>query len=260
MDCDMKSKGYFLLTVFLIFLCIPYSLGTFDNFFIENINEKYYSQGDFFYTGNILAGNFEGQGELMFSNGSTYEGILKKGFFNGEFTYLTEDKFEVHGIFQNKSISNLKLTSDEYNAELDSISKVSYSNIKGWSYTGEFDSWGQNGYGTLIWADNSKYVGCFKHGLAEGDGTYYSKDGNVIYQGNLKNGLFHGYGYYSFNSTQYIGDFENGLPEGKGIYKSPQDWSYEGYFKQGVFDGEGTVTDEFGNKFTGTWEQGKRVV
>ena len=57
------------------------------------------------------------------------------------------------------------------------------------------------------------------------------KDGKINYQGNLCNGVFHGFGVYTFGASEYMGDFSSGLPEGKGTYKSKNGWTYEGNFK-----------------------------
>ena len=56
----------------------------------------------------------------------------------------------------------------------------------------------------------------------------------------------------------YTGGFANGYFNGKGVYYSPAGWSYDGNFKDGLFDGEGSVT-EGGRSIRGIWEKGVQI-
>ena len=62
-------------------------------------------------------------------------------------------------------------------------------------------------------ADKTKYIGQFKDGKFDGQGTYTYPDG-----------------------TKYIGQFKDGLPNGQGTYTYPDGIKYTGQFK----DGKGT--------------------
>lgn len=254
-----KKLIFYLIILASIIFCELYSLGVFDIYFIKNINEKNYSLGDFSYTGSLLDGKFHGEGKILFSDGNVYSGIFKKGKFSGTFSYLDKDNNSLEGVFENNKVVEGSLSTNGYQATINSDNTVEYIHNKSWSYTGEFDSTGQQGSGIFKWEDGSKYKGNFMHGLCDKDGTYYSKGNEILYKGALTKGLFNGFGKYNFNSTQYIGDFEDGLPNGKGTYKSASGWTYEGNFKEGVFDGEGIITDANGNKTSGKWNQGQKV-
>lgn len=57
---------------------------------------------------------------------------------------------------------------------------------------------------------DAKYVGEIKNGLAHGQGTYISPDGDK-YVGNFKDGEYDGQGTYSFHDgAKYVGKFKDG--------------------------------------------------
>ena len=257
----LKKKQYlYYIFMIFIFLCASYSLGLFDKCFVKSVADKNYDLGDFSYTGKILDGKFEGEGKIILKDGSFYDGLFKDGVFNGDFTYKSVDNWSLKGIFEKGDIINGELIADNGKALLMENNEIDYKNIKGWSYNGTFDKTGQCGKGTFIYSDGSKYVGMFLHGLANKYGTYCSKDGTVIYKGYLNNGLFTDTAIYTFNSARYEGEFINGLPEGMGVYTASDGWTYDGAFKEGVFNGTGTIIDAYGNKTTGIWKDGRRVL
>ena len=248
----------FLVLIFIC-LCSIYSFGAFNIYFIKNSNEKSYECGEFTYTGKLLDGKFHADGVITLKNGATYTGSFENGDFRGTFTYSNGNNFLMKGIFENGNVLEGELTIDAGKI-LIKDKEINYINNEGWKYTGEINVTGQHGKGTFEYMDGSKYVGEFTYGLANKEGNYYSADNTPLYHGNLLNGMFDGCGSYNWSSTEYTGEFVNGLPEGKGIYKSKDGWTYDGNFKAGVFDGEGTITDASGDKLTGTWEEGQRVI
>lgn len=255
----VRYKKFFLpiLTLIIIFICTIYSLGFFDQYFMKKVNEKNYKLGNFLYTGTILNGKFQDEGIIIFlDSDSVYKGSFKDGYFNGPFTYISQNGWSLRGIFENGYVLDCELLT---NNDKILINKNSYKSNKGWSYIGDLNKTGQNGKGIFNYADGNKYEGYFSHGLATESGTFCDKDGTIKYQGNLLNGLFNGLGKYSFNSTEYVGNFMNGLPDGRGLYKNKSGWIYEGNFNFGVFNGMGTLTYNSGEKVNGTWEKGRRV-
>jgi len=54
-------------------------------------------------------------------------------------------------------------------------------------YVGEFKDGKMNGQGTHSWPDGKKYVGEFKDGKMNGQGTKYRSDGSVEYKGQWLN-------------------------------------------------------------------------
>ena len=74
----------------------------------------------------------------------------------------------------------------------------------------------KSGQGTLYWADNSCYIGGFKHGKIEGSGKKVWKSGKV-YEGSWVNEREHGYGKLTNpNGSVCEGLFSNGLKHGIG--------------------------------------------
>jgi len=136
-------------------------------------------------------------------------------------------------------------------------------------YQGNRDLWGYpQGKGTLVLSDSGDtYVGNFKDGKFDGDGTMTYKDGDKYvgewvdneihgegkmfyidgstYVGNFDSGNWHGKGRFThINGDTYEGDLINGKSGGFGIYtwsKNTEETphSYEGYFKRNMAHGEG---------------------
>lgn len=84
-------------------------------------------------------------------------------------------------------------------------------------YTGNWEDNYQSGFGTHIWLEGSgdnkllrnRYVGYWKLGLRNGQGTFYYSNGSK-YEGEWKDNLKHGYGVFTFeDGTTYNGPFEN---------------------------------------------------
>lgn len=82
------------------------------------------------------------------------------------------------------------------------------------------------------------------------------------YTGGCKKGKADGHGIAT-GAAIYSGDFKNGLPEGFGKYTWRNgDW-YEGYWKEGQYEGRGTLSRKSENPqdslllLTGYWKAGK---
>tara|TARA_S200000501_G_C20845880_1_gene753603 strand:- start:2085 stop:2525 length:441 start_codon:yes stop_codon:yes gene_type:complete len=82
----------------------------------------------------------------------------------------------------------------------------------------------------------------------------FSKD---IYEGNYKNGLYHGKGFLKNNFNQYTGDFINGRMHGKGIQQFENGIRYEGEFQNGLWHGYGIITYENGESHKGYFIENK---
>ena len=115
-----------------------------------------------------------------------------------------------------------------------------------------------NGYGTYVMDDGSKYVGEHKNGLGNGQGTtaYANGDKHV---GEYKNDLRDGQGTYTYaNGDKYFGEYKNGVMEGQGIITfGTGEWEgekYVGEFKNDTTNGQGTYTYANGTTETGIWK------
>ncbi len=98
-----------------------------------------------------------------------------------------------------------------------------------------------NGFGTLLFADGSKYVGDFKDGQRTGSGEYSWSDGGR-YVGDFKDGKAHGYGTYLFaDGSKYVGDFKDNQRTGSGEYSWSDGRKYTGQFLNGKMHGYGVL-------------------
>jgi hypothetical protein len=83
--------------------------------------------------------------------------------------------------------------------------------------------------GTQLLGTDRKYIGEFKDGKRDGNGTLINPDG-----------------------SKYIGQWKNGLPDGKGSETWMDGTKYSGKFKAGkkIGHGEGSLIYPDGSKFT----------
>ena len=95
-----------------------------------------------------------------------------------------------------------------------------------------------NGFGT--WEDKDfKYIGQFKEGFFNGQGTVIFNDGES-YTGEFSNDAFNGYGTYIFlNGDTYVGDFLDGEFSGYGFHSFSNGETYEGSYLNNQRNGFG---------------------
>lgn len=135
--------------------------------------------------------------------------------------------------------------------------------------------------GKLNWYINGKprYVGYWKDGMFDGQGTFYRDDGtkcsgiwqaghiiqtdtvlattNGVYKGFVKNGYADGYGVMIFNdSSYYNGYWTKGIVNGKGEFVSKL-FKYKGQWRNGHQDGSGSMLFSNGDAYTGQWSNGE---
>jgi len=102
-----------------------------------------------------------------------------------------------------------------------------------------------NGKGILYYANNNTkwYEGQFKNGSFHGNGTTFYANGQKHAEGEWINDTLHGFTviYFENGNKRYEGEFKNGNLTGKGIlYHDNGMRMYEGEFKSGYFHGQGT--------------------
>ena len=115
----------------------------------------------------------------------------------------------------------------------------SYTASNGDKYVGEFKDGNYNGQGTYLYiAENQfkgdKYVGEFKDGKFNGQGTYTFANGNK-YIGEQRNGKRNGQGTFTLaNGNKYIGEYKDNKRDGIGItYRSDGTIHESGIYKDG---------------------------
>ena len=143
-------------------------------------------------------------------------------------------------------------------------------------YVGEWENGRFHGQGTLIFSDGrkydekfklpkkGKYVGEFKDGKMDGKGTLtFSDDGKYLEWNGKGNSYFrtseNGEKLENFrDSGKYEGDWKNGSFHGQGTFTFPDGSIYVGQFHHGVEHGQGTLDYASGNKFEGGFEYGEK--
>ena len=95
-----------------------------------------------------------------------------------------------------------------------------------------------------------------------GKGKLYNKNTDeIVYEGDLINGICEGKGKYIFeNGDYYIGQFKNGLRDGLGkqYYKNKQ-LQYDGMWKCDMRNEHGIYYYENGDYFIGFWKDNQKV-
>ncbi|MDR1241040.1 MAG: hypothetical protein LBK29_04190 [Oscillospiraceae bacterium] len=153
-------------------------------------------------------------------------------------------------------------------------------------YDGEMNSGQPKGFGIQYATDGRKvYKGNFLQGQYDDQGELYDNSENVIYSGYFKNSKFEGPGKQmsSFGTVTFIGNFEKGnrsgrgteydaqsgalkyygefvsdKREGRGIeYDQKGEISYEGDFKEGVYNGKGKKYNDGHLIYSGSFTNGK---
>ena len=127
-------------------------------------------------------------------------------------------------------------------------------------YVGEVKNGKPHGKGTLTYPEKGgKYVGQWKNGKFHGKGKLTYSDGG-IYVGEFKNGKCDGYGDFKIRGQIYSGNWKNGKRHGHGTLKQSgggwhHDEEYTGEFRNGVYHGHGTLK-EGDEEYTGEFTNG----
>ena len=113
-------------------------------------------------------------------------------------------------------------------------------------------TFGKRLFGTLS-ANGDKYVGEWKTGKMDGNGTFTYANGNK-YVGEFKNNKMDGNGTYTWASgNKYVGEFKNKM-DGNGTFTYANGDKYVGQMKDDHFHGQGTKTLANGTiDYSGEW-------
>ena len=130
------------------------------------------------------------------------------------------------------------------------------------------DQYRNNCFGTYTYPKGGKYVGEYRDGSPNGQGTYtfgpQLKWAGDIYVGEFWDGKRWGQGTLTFaDGGKYVGEWMNGKPNGQGTetYDAPHKLAgdkFVGEFTGGKKNGQGTSTWANGDKFVGEYRDSKR--
>ena len=89
-------------------------------------------------------------------------------------------------------------------------------------------------------------------GQSKKSGLLYIMENGSRYVGEWKNGEENGQGTLTFNDgRKYVGEYKNGERNGQGTYTYPDGIKYVGEYKDGEKNGQGTTTYPDGGKYVG---------
>jgi hypothetical protein len=160
-------------------------LGDFTNQYREGEGKFMFANGNE-YKGKFKKNKMDGEGVLKYTNGDRYEGIFQNDLPNGQGTLVLADGTRKAGIFKNGQLPDNQTSIQE---TITTAKKIRNCN----------DEYCHDCQGEYSYSDGSKYVGSFKNGYPEGEGT-------IQY----------------VNGDKYVGGWGNHAPNGEGImyYKS----------------------------------------
>lgn len=117
----------------------------------------------------------------------------------------------------------------------------------------------ENGSGTYVLPDGTKYVGEFKgKGIAHGRGRITYPSGTK-YEGEFAADQYNGHGTYTNREGTYVGEWEQGKFHGQGTHVYRKGGVYVGEWRAGQYHGRGTYIYASGTTYVGQWENGKVV-
>lgn len=98
---------------------------------------------------------------------------------------------------------------------------------------------------------------CDEEGLTQGEGKAECANGRK-YEGEFKDGKFHGKGKLTFPTYSYDGQWENGVLHGLCIYTDTDGRKYDGNYNYGRREGHGSYTHTDSSKYVGDWRFNSR--
>lgn len=112
-------------------------------------------------------------------------------------------------------------------------------------YEGEFKFDSIHGKGKYVYLNGTYYTGKFSNNEMTGMGKLYSSTDKLLYSGEWLHDMFHGYGtyYYPNGKIHYQGHWKQSKADGPGMFKDNTGHIWRGYFKQGEYVGDISISD-----------------
>lgn len=227
-----------------------------------------YGNGEY-YIGHFDKGQFDGQGVLFYNDGNRFIGSFSQGVINGDGSYLAADGSLINmGSYENGvKVADLDFGCINGDCENGIGTKIyKEGHIK---FIGRFENGEPTIYGTFFYPDGAKYIGEWKDGKKNGNGTYYAANMNVdaaVWSndkalgvakqaiGCVEGDCVNGTGKYVFlDRTRYEGEFRNGQAHGTGFCAYADGDMYLGEWKSNAFNGNGKYYHANGTVQQGIW-------
>ena len=237
-----------------------------------------WANGFGYYDGEWRHGRMHGKGSRLFLNGSRFEGDYEHGKIEGEgmMDYVNGDQYvgEWRAGFPGGRGVMIYACGDRYEGELrDGMmcgrGRLTYAD--GGYYDGEFAAHTnpkaynhqvvyplpnglRHGTGIRVWVSGNRYEGEWLDNKMCGGGVYANALTGGSYTGNFNDNQKTGFGVETWGNKLGI-RFQDPLGwwhEGNGFCR------YEGNYKEGAFDGQGTFTAVDSRSYSGEWKNGKR--
>lgn len=211
---------------------------------------------------------WKGLGEIKYTDGSVYQGMIKNKLFNGKgrITHANGDIYQgewTDGKANGKG-TFIDMDGSMYDGQwLDD--KQHGKGMEVWNngqirYSGQFEDGKKTGMGRFDF-EGSYYEGEFEDGKFEGKGKYYFADSGKVYEGEFRDNSMNGVGVMVWpDQARYEGEFQNGKMHGRGIKQLGNGNRYVGQFNNDQYDGSAIWYDAAAQtKRQGEWSNGKRV-
>ena len=239
--------------------------GPVKNLIIDGIGEITYKDGSI-YKGNIYFSEPNGEGKRTFVNGTIFKGEFVKGkFSSGEFSYKSGSNYRCQNINENICYGYTEITystgekyfGNQINAKPNGFGRLEYKN--GAVYEGIFRDGVRDGVGTYFYESSSEFYSKFEGTYLNDNavrGSIFDKENRLVYSGEFDGeGNYHGQGTEFFEDAFFTGEFKNNLADGYGRYVHNSGWSYEGQFRDGNYNGSGTLLI-YGESYVGNFKDG----
>ena len=116
----------------------------------------------------------------------------------------------------------------------------------------------KEGFGKIIWEDDSILKANFYESKIDEIGVFYDKPSNSTFKGYYYNNIPNGYGIYAFNFELHAeGNFIKNKLNGIGIEFWEEGYYYQGYFKENFKDKVGLYRWPDGTMYMGEWRENK---
>lgn len=129
------------------------------------------------------------------------------------------------------------------------------------NYKGDRKDGKPHGQGYVRLPDGTTITGDWVEGeLVRGRQVNMHEGGGMLYEGEYRDGLFHGHGRGCNADHTYVGEWVDGVPHGHGRFVSTTERrTYEGDVSQGKPHGQGRETDEIANTvYEGQFKHGMK--